>query len=74
MSQAMSSSYHARGKGLPATVGHVAPAQPIRARLEIFERWAWPDGGFGPRRVIGGRATIWRERAPFHVAGAAQLH
>lgn len=63
MSQELASSYHARGKGLPATVGHVAPGRPIRARFENLKDGRSRRGGGGSRTrcVIVGGATIWRE-------------
>lgn len=61
MSQELVASYHARGKPLPATVGHVSARRPIAARSELLK-----DGRSGERAgrryVTAGRATVWRER------------
>lgn len=64
MSQALSSSPdHARGKGLPATVGHETRAS-NQCRHRDFERWALQSGSQRDD-VIYGSGMMWRE----HVAG-----
>lgn len=64
MSQLPTPSYHARGKGLPATVGHMPCAANHISSLN-FERWAF-QCGFGRHYVMNSKATIWRERVPLH--------
>lgn len=64
MRRELSSSYHARGKGLPATVGHMPPSSQSEAVLK-FWKMGVPER-FGSRYVTVDGVSIWRERV-FHV-------
>lgn len=72
MSQTLSSSDHARGKGLPATVGHMSPRDQSE-RSEEFWKMGVPERFREALRHRWQSNKLARTRI-FHVAAVKQLH